>query len=229
MRKLVIAKKGCKLVRVDFDQVEFRALACITLDPILLGALASDKKIHQVTAEKLGISYNDAKTVNFGVMYGQEAWSLSQQLHITIDEAKAFLQDYFKMFPNIKKYRDEQIERVTAERRAIIPWTGRSRRIDAMFTNQWKVQREGLKEGINLPVQGTAAEVVKVVMIDLHYKYQAPMVLQVHDELLFEVPAKEAEEYAQWLKSYVPTIVEINGVRFPVDVTVGDNWKECSG
>lgn len=226
MRKLIVAKEGYKLVRLDFDQLEFRTLACITLDPILLSALAANKKIHQVTAEKMGIKYNDAKTVNFGVMFGQEAWSLSQQLHITIGQARAFLKDYFETFPGIKRYRIEQTERVKAEKKATIPWTGRTRRIDAMYVEQWRIQQEGIKEGINLPVQGTAAEVVKVVMIDLH-KHNAPMILQVHDELIFEVQAKEAKDYAHWLKDYVPTIVEINGVRFPIGVTIGGTWYDC--
>lgn len=228
MRKLIVAKEGHKLVRLDFDQLEFRTLACITLDPILLSALAANKKIHTVTAEKMGIKYDDAKTVNFGVMFGQEAWSLSQQLHITIGEARTFLKDYFETFPGIKRYRVEQTERVKAKKKATIPWTGRTRRIDAMYVEQWRIQQEGIKEGINLPVQGTAAEVVKVVMIDLH-EQGAPIILQVHDELIFEVPTEEAKDYAQWLTDYVPTIVEINGVRFPVAVTIGDNWKECGG
>ena len=78
-----------------------------------------------------------------------------------------------------------------------------------------------------MPIQGAGGEICKIVMIALHKK-NAPMVLQVHDELLFEVPKKEAVDYAQWLKEYIPTVVEINGVKFPVDVTIGDNWKECS-
>uniref|UniRef100_A0A6M3KXJ2 Type-4 uracil-DNA glycosylase n=1 Tax=viral metagenome TaxID=1070528 RepID=A0A6M3KXJ2_9ZZZZ len=227
MRKLIVAKEGHKLVRFDFDQLEFRTLACITLDPVLLSALAQNKKIHTVTAERMGVKYRDAKTVNFGVMFGQEAWSLSQQLRISIGEARNFLDYYFATFPGIKRYRDQQTERIKAEKKATIPWTGRTRRIDAMYVESWRIQQEGIKEGINLPVQGTAAEVVKTVMIELH-RLGAPMVLQVHDELLLEVPKKDAVEYSQWLKEYVPTIVTINDVQFPIDVSIGDNWYEVS-
>lgn len=228
MRKLIVAKEGYKLVRMDFDQLDFRALACITLDPVLLSALSAGKKIHTVTAEKLGITYDNAKTVNFGMMFGQEAWALASQLHISLGDAKAFLVDYFKTFPGIKKFREEMTERIKAEKKVTIPFTGRTRRIDAMYVDQWRIQQEGIKEGINLPVQGTEAEVVKIVMIDLHYKHHAPMVLQVHDELLFEVPEKEAMTYAEWLIGYVPRIIAINDVTFPVAVTVGKNWKEMS-
>lgn len=159
-------------------------------------------------------------------MFGQEAWSLASQLHITISQARNFLADYFLTFPGIKKYRQDMTERIKAEKKVTIPFTGRTRRIDAMFVEQWRIQQEGIKEGINMPVQGTEAEVVKIVMNDLHYRHHAPMTLQVHDELLFEVPENEAKDYAQWLRAYVPTIVEINGVKFPVQVSVGDNWWE---
>jgi DNA polymerase-1 len=228
MRKLIIAEEGMALVRMDFNQLDFRALACITLDPVLIAALGADKKIHQVTADLMNIPYKDAKTVNFGVMFGQEAWALASQLHISLGDAKKFITHYFEVFQGIEKYRVEMTERAKAEKRFVIPLTGRARRVDAMYVEQWRIQQEGIKEIINGPVQGTEAEVVKIVMNDLHYKWSAPMTLQVHDELIFEVPQKQAKEYAQWLKEYVPTIIQINGVKFPVEVSTGLNWKECS-
>jgi DNA polymerase-1 len=89
------------------------------------------------------------------------------------------------------------------------------------------VQREGEKEGINMPIQASAAEIVKLAMIDLHYKHHAPMLMQVHDELMFEIPSAEAKDFALWIKEYIPKITTINGVEFPVDVGIGQNWKEA--
>ena len=202
-------------------------MAAITQDPILIEALNSNKKIHEVTAELLNIKYDDAKTTNFATLFGAEAWSLSQSLHITIGEAREFLANYFRRFPNIKKYRDQMREIAESEKKVTIPFTNRTRRIDAMFVDQWKIKQEGIREAINMPVQGLGAEVVKIGMIDLHYKHSAPMILQVHDELLFEVDDKDAIDYAHWLKDYIPSIVEFGGMRFPVEVGIGQNWYEA--
>jgi len=227
LRALFCAPKGRKIIRADYNQLDFRTLAAITQDPNLISILNSKEKIYTATANLLGISYDDAKTANLATLFGAEAWSLSQSLHTTINEAKEFLASYFQRFPNIKKYRDQMKERAESEKKVTIPFTNRTRRIDAMFTNQWKIKQEGIREAINLPVQGLEAEVVKIGMLDLHYKHSAPMILQIHDELLLEVDDKEAFEYAHWLKDYIPTIVEFGGMKFPVEVGIGQNWYEA--
>jgi DNA polymerase-1 len=227
LRAMFAAPKGFKIIRADFNQLDFRTLTAITQDPILMAALNANKKIHQVTADEMNLKYDDAKTANFGMMFGQEAWALSQQLHCTIAEAKDFLKRYFQRFPNILKYRDSMKETALAEKRVTIPFTNRTRRIDAMYASDWRIKQEGIKEAINLPVQGLEAEVVKIVMLDLHYKHHAPMILMIHDEILFEVPKKEAIEYAHWIKDYVPTIVNFGNMTFPVEVGVGNNWYEA--
>jgi len=106
---------------------------------------------------------------------------------------------------------------------------GRSRRIDAMYADDWRVRKEGEKEGINMPIQGTAGEIVKLAMVDLHYKHSAPMLLQVHDELVFEVDEDKARDYAVWLNEYLPKLTTINGVEFPVEVGIGRTWLEAMG
>lgn len=227
LRALFVAPQGKKIIRADYNQLDFRTLAAITQDPTIVKALNAGKKIHQVTAEELNIKYDDAKTTNFGTMFGQEAWGLSFELGISIGEAKAFLKHYFERFPNLKKYRDQMTEIVKSEKRVTIPFTNRTRRIDAMYADQWRIRQEGIKEAINMPVQGLEAEVVKIGMIDLHNKHCAPMVLQVHDELLFEVDEKDALDYAHWIKEYIPTVVEFGGMRFPVSVGIGQNWYEA--
>lgn len=226
MRKLIVAAKGKKLVRMDYDQLEWRVLAAITQDPTLLKALESGKKIHQVTAEQMNVSYDDAKTANFAIQYGAKAWMLAQHLHCTIGQAKEFIETYFEKFPGVKAYQ-KQMKEIALGEKKVTNWFGRTRRVDAMYVDQWRVREEGIKEAINMPIQGAGGEICKIAMIALHEK-NAPQILQVHDELLFEIPEKEAEEYGQWLKEYIPTLVEINGVKFPVDITIGDNWKECS-
>jgi DNA polymerase I-like protein with 3'-5' exonuclease and polymerase domains len=224
VRALFCAKPGYSIVRGDFDQLDFRALAAITQDPTLIGALNSGKKIHTVTQELMGLSYEVAKIANFSAMFKAEAWKLSQEMGCTIDEAKAFQKQYFEKFPRIKQYQVETEEKIRAEKKVTIPFEGRTRRLDAMYVDQWRIQQEGIREGISTPVQGLEAFVVKKVMIGLHYKWAAPMVSQIHDEILCEVPDRDAQDFAHWLKSYVPTVFEANGVRFPMAVGVGKNW-----
>ena len=226
MRKLFVAPQGKKLVRMDYDQLEWRVLAAITQDPILLEALESGKKIHQVTAEQMGIKYDDAKSGNFAIIYGAQAWTLAQTLHCTIGQAKEFMRLYFEKFPGVKRYQ-AQMKEVALKEKKVTNWFGRTRRIDAMYVDQWRVREEGIKEAINTPIQGAGGEICKIGMIALH-KHNAPMVLQIHDELLFEVAEKDAVEFGQWLKEFVPSLVEINGVKFPVDIKIGSNWWECS-
>lgn len=227
LRALFVAPRGKKIVRADYDQLDFRTLAAITQDPTIIKALNAGKKIHQVTAEELNIKYDDAKTTNFGTMFGQEAWGLSFELGITIGEAKAFLKNYFERFPNLKKYRDQMTEIAKSEKKVTIPFTNRTRRIDAMFVDQWRIRQEGIKEAINMPVQGLEAEVVKIGMIDLFYKHSICPVLQVHDELLFEIDDLEVDAFAHWLRDYIPTIVEFGDMKFPVSVGIGQNWYEA--
>ncbi len=227
MRKLFVAPRGQKIVRVDYNQLEWRVLGAITQDPKIIAALNSGKKIHQLTAEEMGVEYSIAKRGNFGVIYGAQPWKLSQTLGCTINEAREFLDLYFKRFPGVKKYQDEMRETIKRDKK-VTNWFGRTRRIDAMYVEQKRIQEEGIKEGTNMPIQGAGGEIVKIAMIDLHEKHRAPMVLQVHDELLFYIDEKDAPEYAHWLEEYIPTLIEINGMKFTVDASWGDNWKETS-
>lgn len=226
LRKLFIAPPGKKMIRVDYDQLEWRFLAAVSQDPTLLKALESGKKVHQVTAEEMGVKYDDAKKGNFATIYGAQAWTLAQNLHCTIGEAKEFQKRYFEKFPGVKRYQ-EQMKEIALRDKKVTNYFGRTRRIDAMYVDQWRTQQEGIKEAINTPIQGGAAEVVKLGMIELH-KHYAPMINWVYDELLFEVNEKDAEEYGHWLKEFLPKVIEINGVKFLVDVKIGDNWWQVS-
>lgn len=225
MRKLFVAPEGKKLVRLDYSQLELRVFAAITQDPVMLKAFEEGRDIHQETADATGLTRYQAKTVNFLMLYGGGAWKISREFHIPIDQAKACIARYYELFPAIKKYFAEIKEQVE-ETKKVYDWFGRMRRMDALYAEDWRIREQGMREAINMPVQGTAAEVVKLAMIDLHEKHNAPLILQVHDELVFEVNEKDAIDYAQWLEEYVPSLVEINGTRFPVEVNVGQNWLE---
>jgi len=226
LRKLFIAKEGHTLVRADFKHLDLRAFVAITQEPSMLKAFQENRDIHQETADILGVSRDTAKNINFLILFGGTAWRMSQEYKIPINKAQDMIDQYFSAFPGIKKYMDEQIERAKTERK-VYSYYGRMRRLDGMFSQKWKTRKDAENQAINTPVQSLEADIVKRAMIELHYKHQAPMVLQVHDELLFEVPKNEAEEYAHWLKEYIPTITEINGLTFPVDVSSGDTWHEC--
>lgn len=230
LRRLFIAPEGKMLVRLDFDQLELRVFAAIANEQRMLETLAlydktGDKqyKIHQQTADFIGLSYDDAKTINFLMLFGGGPWKISQEFHVPLDDAKRLIDKYYKSYPGIKKFNEEQVEKAR-QFRYIDNWFGRRRRLDAMFSEHWKTIKEGEREAINTPIQGTAGEVVKLAMIDLHYNYAAPMILMVHDELIFELDEKYAKDYAVWLKSHIPTLTEINGCKFPVGVGVGKDW-----
>lgn len=225
MRKLFVATPGCLLVRADYSQLELRVFAALAGEERMKEVFARGGNIHQETADVLGLSYYDAKTVNFLMLYGGGAWKISQEFHVPIDQAKLYLQRYFQRFPGILDY-FKQILEVVNESKEIANYFGRTRRLDALYAEDWRVRKQGEREAINTPIQGTAAEIVKLAMIRLHYEHQAPMILAVHDELLFEVEKKTAIDYAHWLKTYIPTLVEINGMCFPVEVSVGENWYD---
>lgn len=225
LRELFIAPEGKKLVRVDWQQLELRVFAALTLESRLLRVFEEGRDPHQETADFLGIDRAEGRNVNFLMLYGGGAWKISQEFGVPIDRAKTMISQYYKAYPGILKYHREMIEIAHAEKK-VTNWFGRTRRLDSMYSEHWKTVKEGEREAINTPIQSTAAEIVKVAMIDLHFSYDAPLLLQVHDELILELDEKVAEEYAQWLREYLPTLIEINGLTFPVDVGVGNNWKE---
>lgn len=226
MRKLFIASPGHKLVVMDYSQLELRVFAAITGEPEMLKTFARGDDIHDATARGMGVSRHLAKIFNFLTLYGGTAWKMSLEAGIPIDEAKAFQERYFEKYKVVGEY-IKKMKAVAHKDQHVITFFGRKRRLDAMFSGDWRIRQQGEREAINTDTQATAADVVKLAMIDLDQKYKAPMILNVHDEIVFDIPAADALEYAHWLKSYVPTITEINGCFFPVDVGVGDNWADA--
>ena len=232
MRSLFVASAGNKLVVADKSQLELRMFAATTGDEAMLEAFRSGRNIHAETQKFLNekgftkIQYKDAKVLNFLMLYGGGDWKISLEFGIPREEARALIKTYYSRYKSIEPY-FEQIKAEVAKTHHVVMWTGRKRRIDASYAEDWRVLRQGEREGINTPIQGGAGEVAKLEMIDLHYKHHAPMTLTVHDEIVFDVPAKDALEYAHWIKEYVPNITVINDVRFPSSVGIGDTWKEA--
>jgi uracil-DNA glycosylase family 4 len=224
LRDLFIAKEGFTIVRVDWKLIEFGALASLAKDEHLMEAFTKSD-VHQVTADDLGIDRDTAKHINFLIQNGGGAWGMSREYHIPIDQAKRHYDAYMKRYPAIKRFQDETVE-IAKSTGHITGYFGRKHRIDSLYSDEWKTRQDGEKEAKTYPMQNCAAEIVKRAMLELHYKHKAPMLLQVHDELLFEIPEKDAIEYAHWLQEYLPTITEVNGVKFPVEASTGRTWLE---
>jgi DNA polymerase-1 len=226
LRSLFVAPEGKVLIVADASQLELRVFAAITGDPVMTKIYKEGGDIHANTARALGVDRQTGKTINFTWIYEGSAWKASQQFHIPIDQATDYLKKFYELYPTILEYH-KYAKRVANEEQKVVDSWGRTRRLDAMFSNRRQVQREGEREAINAFVQMDAAEIVKLCMNDLHYKHNAPMLLQIHDELIFEVEATHALEYAQWLKEYLPTIVELKGLKFPWSVGIGPNWQDA--
>jgi len=235
MRKLFIAGKGKKLILADAKQIELICNAIIAPEPHMLDLYrkliaGEDVDIHRDTSEALHKDRDFAKHLNFMMQNCRDirdaAWKLSMELKLPINEATEFVKAYYKQYPGLLAYKQRIIEESKLTKRVTNRF-GRTLRIDALYAEDWRIRREGEREAICFPVQSLAGEVIKLAMIDLHYKHAAPMLLQEHDALMFEVDEKDALEYAHWLKDYLPTITEIDGIHFPYDVGMGDSWWEC--
>jgi len=229
------------LLVADYSQIELRVLAHITGDPGLREAFARDDDIHAATAAKVyGFGVDDvprdvrdrAKAINFGLAYGMNAYGLAQRLGITPDEAQEFIDAYFTSFPKVKEfmssvvaaaYRDGYTMTLLGRRRYIEELTQRNPRIRAM----------GERQALNAPIQGTAADIIKLAMIKVDAGLRdagldARMVLTVHDELLFEVPEAELDATRDAVRSLMEQAFPMD-VPLRVDVSTGPNWAAAKG
>ncbi|MGH2592734.1 MAG: DNA polymerase I, partial [Anaerolineae bacterium] len=243
VRKAFVVPDGWKLIAADYSQVELRIAAHISNDPGLRAAYKADQDIHRATAAKVlsilpervtADQRSFAKRVNFGLLYGMGAQSLAQQAGISMKEAQKFVDAYFAGFPNVKKYIDETKRKAKDEgyvetllgRRRYFPILG-TRTTDAR-TNI--MQRTAEREAINHPVQGSAADILKIAMIRIHAalkqkKYKARLLLQVHDELLLEAPGAEVKAVTQLVKEIMEGAYPLDPP-LKVEVGVGLNWDE---
>ena len=240
IRKGFVAAPGTLLLTADYSQIELRILAHFSGDEVFVRAFREGKDVHRETAavifgvpvdEVTGGMRDRAKTVNFATLYGQGPFSLARQLGIPMDEAKRFISQYFERFAGVRRFLDEQVER--AKRLGYVETLlGRRRFVPELRARAWNVRQFGERVAQNTPIQGTAADLIKVAMIRLGSVLEgadgARMLLQVHDELVFEVEGGRADEVAGAVVETMEAAVELN-VPLRVDTGTGRTWYDCKG
>ncbi len=239
-RAFVAGGPQLRLLSADYAQIELRILAHITGDPTLVQAFEEDQDIHAATAaEVLGIPISQvtadqrrlAKMVNFGVLYGMSEYGLAARTDLPQYEAGAFIDRYFSRFATIKRYQDQVLRE--AERRGYVTTLlGRRRYIPELKSPVYAVRQAAQRAAINHPIQGTQADIIKLAMIRIQRylresRSRARMILQVHDELVFEVPEDEVDELAEVVRDTMVHAFELS-VPVRVDVKVGSNWEEMT-
>ncbi len=239
IREAFIAPDGFLLVSADYSQIELRILAHLSQDPFLVQAFLADKDIHTQTAAVIyGVAPEKvlpemrraAKTINFGLIYGMGPVNLSRQLAISFSDAQMFIEAYFRQFPKVKEYIEFSIEK--ARRFGYCEtMLGRRRYLPDISASNRNIREAAERTAVNTPVQGTAADIIKIAMRDIHMTMgerfpDARMLLQVHDELVFEVPEEQAEEFSQWVIEKMGGAFELS-VPLKVDAGMGKNWSEA--
>lgn len=232
--------KNAVLLSCDYSQIELRIMAYISRDETLIHAFQHGLDIHSATAAKLfSVPLSDvtsaqrriAKTVNFGIMYGQGSFGLSQQLSISRKEAKSIIEQYFTNYPRIRQYFDTTLESVRNKGYAET-LCGRRRYFTTISSNNATIRQATERAAINMPIQGTAADMMKIAMIQVHRRMQQEkvrslMLLQIHDELVFEVPNDEIDVMKSLVVETMQNALPLGDVPVLVEAGVGKNWDEA--
>jgi DNA polymerase I len=230
---------GRMLLGCDYSQIELRILAHLSGDQSMIEAFTRGVDIHTETSARLfGLNPSDvtsqqrsrAKTINFGVLYGMGAHRLSNELKIPYREAKQFIDDYFSRFPKIREYIDSQVARAR-EQGWVSTIMGRKRKLPDIGSDNWVLRQGAERMALNTPIQGSAADLIKAAMIavdrELAVKYpDATMILQVHDELIFDVPETQVDGVAELVVDLMENTFKLD-VPVKVDLGKGRNWLEC--
>jgi DNA polymerase-1 len=242
VRKAFIPRsEGRILVSADYSQIELRVVAAISGDPNMCEAFKQGKDIHTATAAKVyGIEEAavtkeqryKAKSVNFGIIYGQGAFGLAENLGISRTEAKEIIDNYKKEFPNIQQYMDQQINKAK-EQGFVETLMGRKRWLRDINSSNFTVRGFAERNAINSPIQGSAADMIKLAMIKIHQEmkkkhWESKMILQVHDELVFDAVESELTALKELILSCMTTAMELpNGVPVEAEIGQGKNWLEA--
>jgi DNA polymerase-1 len=236
IRKAFVAEEGCSLISADYSQLELRILAHITQDEVMLEAFLKEEDVHAKTArlifgakteEELKEKRRLAKIVNFGIAYAVEAFGLSQRVGISKAEARKVIDDYYNTYKGIKKYMDETPE-IAREQGYVSTIFGRRRYLPAIKDRNFTIRSRAEREAINMPIQGTASDIVKIAMIKVDRALresgsEAKLIMQVHDELLVETPDSEIEHVKNILVSEMESAAKLD-VPLLVEVGTGRNW-----
>jgi DNA polymerase-1 len=242
IRKGFVAAPGTVFLGVDYSQIELRILAHFSGDDAFVHAFTEGIDVHRQTASVIfGVPVDDvtpemrgqAKTVNFATLYGQGPFSLARQLGITREEARAFIDTYFERFAGVRSYLDEQVTKAK-DQGYVETLLGRRRYVPELKAGNWNVRQFGERVAQNTPIQGTAADMIKLAMLKVQRALDARptggarMLLQVHDELLFEVPEDEVDGVRDLVVAEMESAMKLS-VPLVADWGVGHNWYECKG
>ena len=239
IRQAVIPDDGCLFLSADYSQIELRLMAHFSQDPHLVEAFRSGQDIHAATAAKIfnvpidqvtKEQRRQAKTANFGIIYGISAFGLAQQLECSRSEAKALIDGYFAAFPGVIDYIERQKELARQQGYAVTLF-GRKRYLPDIVSHNATVRSFAERNAVNSPIQGTAADIIKMAMVTIHHRLKeeglkAQMIMQVHDELNFNVPENEVDRVREIVISEMQNVVHLT-VPLIADCGVGKNWLEA--
>ena len=239
IRQAVIPDEGCLFLSADYSQIELRLMAHFSQDPHLVQAFLSGQDIHAATAAKIfNVSIEEvtkeqrrqAKTANFGIIYGISPFGLAQQLDCSRSEAKALIDGYFAAFPGVIGYIEKQKELARQQGYAVTLF-GRKRYLPDILSHNATVRSFAERNAVNSPIQGTAADIIKMAMVTIHRRLKeeglkAQMIMQVHDELNFNVPLNEVDKVREIVVSEMQHVVHLT-VPLIADCGVGTNWLEA--
>ena len=239
IRKMFVASPGRVLVDADYSQIELRLLAHIANDETMIAAFRSGEDIHAVTASQVfgvplaevtPLQRSHAKAVNFGIVYGISAFSLAQDIGVFQSEAKAYMDSYFAKYHGVRAYMTRVVEQAKADG-YVTTLFGRRRDLPELKSSNFNLRSFGERVALNMPIQGTAADIIKAAMVRVDArmraeKLQARLLLQVHDELIVECPAEEAETVKAILTEEMEHVVDYR-VPLLVDAKIGASWAEA--
>lgn len=239
IRQAFVATEGCKIVAADYSQIELRIMAHLSGDRGLKAAFEQNLDVHSATAAEVfgvelasvtGEQRRSAKAINFGLIYGMSAFGLGRQLHIGRNQAQEYIDLYFARYPGVQAYMDS-IRKRAAEQGYVETLFGRRLHLPEIRASNGMRRQAAERTAINAPMQGTAADIIKLAMISVDQwladkKLNTRMIMQVHDELILEVPQDELEDVLSGLKTRMSNAARLD-VPLIVDVGVGDNWDEA--
>ncbi len=238
LRKMFVARKGCSLVGADYSQIELRVLAHMSGDKTMTDAFINNADIHAITAAQVfnvpdfcvtDIMRSRAKTVNFGIIYGQSEFSLAGELKISRREAKEYIESYFAKYSGVKQYMDKTIS-AAKENGYVCTLFGRRRYIPELNAKNFNLRSFGERAAMNTPIQGTAADIIKIAMVKVSRALaeecpKARLIMQIHDELIVEAENGAAEKAAEILKREMENAAKLS-VPLRADVKIGASWYE---
>ena len=240
IRKAFIPKNNNHLLMAaDYSQIELRIIAALSKDPFMIKAFQNNEDIHAATAAKVfevpltkvsREQRSNAKTINFGIIYGVSAFGLSQQTNLNRTESKELIDTYYKSYPKLKEYISKQVD-FAREHGYVETVLGRRRYLKDINSQNSIVRGSAERNAINAPIQGSAADIIKLAMIKIHQKineenWQSKMLLQVHDELVFDVLKSEKNDFEKMVKNCMECAFDI-GLPLVVDIGFGENWLEA--